>query len=104
MTKPRPRPHVLICVGSEEFSEDTIRFGARAAEARDADVSVLYVGLETTRSLRPEVGLARTKLREWELDLPGVRVMRFARAIRQCLRPHRQERSPRVLRPSAPGG
>ena len=81
MTKPRPRPHVLICVGSEEFSEDTIRFGARAAEALEADVSVLYVGLETTRSFRPEVALARTKLREWELDLPGVRVLRFARDV-----------------------
>ena len=81
MTKMRPRPHVLICIGGEEFSEDTIRFGARTAQALEADVSVLYVGLETARSFRPEVALARTKLREWELDLPGVRVLRYAREI-----------------------
>ncbi|MGD8239305.1 MAG: universal stress protein [Armatimonadota bacterium] len=81
MTKPRPRAHVLICVGGEEFSEDTIRFGARTAEALEADVSVLYVGLETARSLSPEVTLARDKLSEWEIDHPGVRVLRYARDV-----------------------
>jgi len=81
MTKSRPRPHVLICVGSEEFSEDTIRFGAQSAVALEADVSVLYVSSAGARSFRPELALARTKLREWELDLPGVRVLRYAREI-----------------------
>ena len=81
MTKPRPRPHVLICVGSEEFSEDTIRFGARTAAALEADVSVLYVEPHAPRTFGAEIALARTKLREWEIDLPGVRVLRYAREL-----------------------
>lgn len=81
MTRPRPRPHVLICIGAEEFSEDTIRFGARTAAALQADVSVLYVAPRVRRAFAQEVGLARTKLAEWEIDLPGVRVLRYAREV-----------------------
>lgn len=79
MTRPRPRPHVLICIGGEGFSEDTIRFGARTAAALQADVSVLYVAPQLRHTFTQEVGVARTKLAEWEIDHPGVRVLRYAR-------------------------
>ncbi|MFQ5808309.1 MAG: hypothetical protein ACE5JM_01715, partial [Armatimonadota bacterium] len=62
MTRPRPRPHVLICIGGETFSEDTVRFGARTAEALEADISVLYVGPRVAHAFTQDVAMARTKL------------------------------------------
>ena len=81
MIRPRPRPHVLICIGGEEFSEDTIRFGARTAAALQADVAVLYVAPRLRHTFTQDIGVARTKLAEWEIDHPGVRVLRYAREI-----------------------
>lgn len=71
----------LMCVGGIEPSADTIRFGGLIARAFQADVSVLYVQPDVPQSVREEVRLAREKLSEWELELPGVRVLRGARDI-----------------------
>lgn len=71
----------LMCVGGIEPSADTIRFGGLIAGAFKADVSVLYVQPKVPQSVREEVRLATEKLSEWELELPGVRVLRGARDI-----------------------
>ncbi|MFQ6098599.1 MAG: universal stress protein [Armatimonadota bacterium] len=81
MMKPAGRPHFLICIGGEAFSEDTVRFGAKCAAALEADISVLYVAPPTPHSMQDEVRLVRQKLREWEIDHPGVRVLRYAREL-----------------------
>jgi nucleotide-binding universal stress UspA family protein len=81
MMKPPGRPHFLICIGGEAFSEDTIRFGARCAAALEADISVLYVAPATPHAMRDETRLVREKLRQWEIDHPGVRVLRYAREV-----------------------
>ncbi|MFQ6618266.1 MAG: hypothetical protein ACE5QV_06210, partial [Fidelibacterota bacterium] len=71
----------LICIGGEEFSKQTITFGGNMAEALNADISVLYVGTPPPRSVRNEMQLSREKLSEWEIDHPGVKVLRYARDV-----------------------
>jgi len=68
-------------MGGEALSEDTIRFGARTAQALEADVSILYVGPRVSHSFTQDVAMARSKLSEWEIELPGVRVLRYAREM-----------------------
>lgn len=71
----------LICIGGVEPSVETIRFGARIASAFEANLSVLYVEEKAPHAVRPEIGLTREKLSEWEIELPGVKVLRAARQI-----------------------
>ena len=71
----------LICIGGVEPSADTIRFGARIAKAFEANLSVLYVQPRLPHAVRPEIGLTREKLSEWEIEIPGVKVLRAARAL-----------------------
>ena len=71
----------LICIGGVEPSVETIRFGAKIAKAFGADVSVLYVQPKIPHAVRTEVRLAREKLSEWEIELPGVKVLRGALEI-----------------------
>ena len=71
----------LICIGGVEPSAETIRFGGRIAKAFEADVSVLYVQPRVPHAVREELKLTREKLSEWEIDLPGVKVLRSAREI-----------------------
>lgn len=46
-----------------------------------ADLSVLYVQPRTHHQVRHELRYAERKLAEWEVELPGVRVLRRAREI-----------------------
>jgi nucleotide-binding universal stress UspA family protein len=71
----------LVCIGGVEPSVETIRFGAKIAKAFRADVSVLYVQPKIPLAVRTEVRLAREKLSEWEIELPGVKVLRGALEI-----------------------
>jgi nucleotide-binding universal stress UspA family protein len=71
----------LMCIGGVEPSAETIRFGGRIAKAFEADISVLYVQPRAPHAVRKEIQLAREKLSEWEIDLPGVRVLRAAYQI-----------------------
>jgi len=66
---------ILICIGSTELSVDTIRFGARIAKGFGADLSLLYVQPGAPLAVRSEITLAREKLSEWEIELPGVKVL-----------------------------
>lgn len=71
----------VICVGGVEPSVETIRFGGRIAKAFEADVSLLYVQPKVPHAVRQEMRLTREKLSEWEIELPGVKVLRAARQI-----------------------
>jgi nucleotide-binding universal stress UspA family protein len=73
----------LMCIGGVEASVETIRFGARIAKAFEADVSVVYVQPKAPHAVRQEVKMAQEKLSEWEIELPGVKVLRAARSILQ---------------------
>jgi nucleotide-binding universal stress UspA family protein len=68
----------LMCIGGVEPSAETIRFGGRIAKAFEADISVLYVQARAPHAVRKEIQLAREKLSEWEIELPGVKVLRAA--------------------------
>jgi len=71
----------LLCVGGVEPSVETVRFGARIARAFEADLSVLYVQPRVPHAVREEMRLAREKLEEWEIELPGVKVLKAAQKI-----------------------
>jgi nucleotide-binding universal stress UspA family protein len=71
----------LMCIGGVDPSAETIRFGGRLAKAFEADISVLYVQPRAPHAVRKEVQLAREKLSEWEIELPGVKVLRAAYQI-----------------------
>jgi K+-sensing histidine kinase KdpD len=68
----------LMCIGGVEPSAETIRFGGRIAKAFEADISVLYVQARAPHAVRKEIQLAREKLSEWEIELPGDKVLRAA--------------------------
>jgi nucleotide-binding universal stress UspA family protein len=70
-----------ICIGGVELSAETLRFGARIAKAFEAHLSLLYVQERLPHAVRPEVGLTREKLSEWEIELPGVKVLVGARSL-----------------------
>jgi len=71
----------LTCIGGGETSTETIRFGLMIAKAFNADVSLLYVQPHFPHAVRQEMKLAREKLSEWQIDLPGVEVLHAAQAI-----------------------
>ncbi len=71
----------LMCIGGVEPSVDTIRFGGRMAKAFEADLSLLYVQPKVPHAVRQEIRLTREKLEEWEIELPGVRVLKAAQEI-----------------------
>jgi nucleotide-binding universal stress UspA family protein len=83
----------LMCIGGVEPSAETVRFGGRIAKAFEADISVLYVQPKAPHAVRKEIQLAREKLSEWEIELPGVKVLRAAYRILS---------EEGVLRPSLP--
>jgi nucleotide-binding universal stress UspA family protein len=83
----------LMCIGGVEPSAETVRFGGRIAKAFEADISVLYVQPKAPHAVRKEIQLAREKLSEWEIELPGVKVLRAAYHILS---------EEGVLRPSLP--
>lgn len=76
-----PRAKILIALAGGPRSADTCRFGGRIAKAVRADLSVLYVQPRTHHRVRHELRFAQRKLTEWEIELPGVRVLRQAREI-----------------------
>lgn len=71
----------LICYDGQEYSEQALRFGGMVAKRLDADVSVLYVQPFVSGFNRDTFDMARAKLSEWEIDLPGVRFLKRAQDI-----------------------
>lgn len=82
---PVPRANILIALAGGPESDDTCRFGGRIAKAVQADLSVLYVQPRTHHRVRHELRFAHRKLAEWEIELPGIRVLRQAREILRAM-------------------
>lgn len=68
--------HFLICIGGEQYSQNTLSFGISLASALSADLSILYVRPQLSSQFRTETEIAREKLAFWELETPEVRVIR----------------------------
>jgi len=68
----------LLCIGGGEMSRDTIVTGGKLAAAFQADLSVLYVGAKKAGSMTGFLDMSRMKLSEWEIELPGVKVLEYA--------------------------
>ena len=63
------------------MSRGTIVTGGRVAAAFDADLSVLYVGKKQASAMTSTMNMSRMKLSEWEIELPGVKVLEYAELV-----------------------
>jgi len=63
------------------MSRGTIVTGGRVAAAFDADLSILYVGKKQANVMTSTVNMSRMKLSEWEIELPGVKVLEYAELV-----------------------
>jgi nucleotide-binding universal stress UspA family protein len=71
----------LVCVGGGPESEETLRFAVRIVKALGGNISIMYVARPVPQSVRDEVQMSQQKLLEWETDLPGMSVLRYARDL-----------------------
>ncbi len=60
--------HFLICIGGEQQSRGTLRFGLMISSALRADVTILYVRRPVSFHFRKEAQLARKKLEDWPVE------------------------------------
>ncbi|HXK62096.1 MAG TPA: universal stress protein [Acidobacteriota bacterium] len=60
--------HFLICIGGEEQSRGTLRFGLAITSALRADATILYVRRPVSSYFRKEAQLARQKLQNWPVE------------------------------------
>jgi len=72
---------ILICTDGEENAEKALIFGGQFAEELQADVSVLYVRPKESGMDRIHLTTARKKLTEWDLEIPGVAILKKAQEI-----------------------
>lgn len=68
----------LVAVSSTIYSERTLQIGSAIANAFNADLSVVYVGDRPKEILSSSVGLSRDALVNWNINHPGVDVLRWA--------------------------
>ncbi|UCD37474.1 MAG: universal stress protein [Fidelibacterota bacterium] len=68
----------LVAIRSSTYSEPTLQIGSAIANAFSADLSVVYVGDRPKELLSGGVHLARDALLNWEINHPGVDVLRWA--------------------------
>ena len=68
----------LIAVGSQEYSEPTLRVGMQVAKAFKAAVTIVYVGPKVSEFSASQVRFAQERMEEWEFDRPGVEVLEWA--------------------------
>lgn len=71
----------LLCIGGGEMSHDTIATGGKIAAAFHSDLSVLYVEAKKAGSMTGFLDMSRMKLSEWEIELPGVKVLQYAEQV-----------------------
>ena len=71
----------IVCIGGGEESVETLRFAIRIVKALGGNLTVLYVARPIPESVRDEVRLLQEKLGQWNLDLPGVAFLRYARDL-----------------------
>ncbi|UCH62395.1 MAG: universal stress protein [Fidelibacterota bacterium] len=68
----------LVAIRSSTYSEHTLQIGSSVANAFSADLSVVYVGDRPKDLLSGGVKLAGDALLNWEINHPGVDVLRWA--------------------------
>ena len=68
----------LVAIRSSTYSERTLQIGSAVADAFSADLSVVYVGDRPRELLSGGVKLAGDALLNWEINHPGVDVLRWA--------------------------
>ena len=68
----------LVAIRSTTYSERTLQIGSQIANAFSADLSIVYVGDRPKELLSGGVNLARDALLNWEINHPGVDVLRWA--------------------------
>lgn len=68
----------LVAVRSSTYSERTLQIGSAVANAFSADLSVVYVGDRPKELLADGVKLAGDALLNWDINHPGVEVLRWA--------------------------
>jgi nucleotide-binding universal stress UspA family protein len=71
----------LACVGGGQESQETLGFAVRIVKALGGDLAILYVARPIPQSVREEVHLSQQKLNEWEIDVPGIEFLRYAREL-----------------------
>jgi len=71
----------LICIGGEEQSRKTLRFGLGVASALKADVTILYVRRGIPLHFRKEAQIARQRLREWPVETAETAMMKAVERI-----------------------
>src|SRR5512135_3542661 len=68
--------HFLICIGGEEQSRGTLRFGLMISAALRADVTILYVRRPVSFHFRKEAQMARQKLEDWPVETVDSKMMK----------------------------
>lgn len=68
----------LVAVRSSTYSERTLQIGSAVANAFSADLSVVYVGDRPRELVASGVKLASDALLNWDINHPGVEVLRWA--------------------------
>lgn len=73
--------HFLICIGGEQYSRDTLKFGISLASGLRADVSILYVHPKISYLFKTEVRVSQEKLERWQIDTTEARIMKGVEEI-----------------------
>jgi nucleotide-binding universal stress UspA family protein len=71
----------LICIGGEEQSRGTLRFGLSVSSSLKADVTILYVRRGVPLHFRKEAQIARQRLKEWPVETPESAMMKAVERI-----------------------
>lgn len=66
---------ILVCISSEKYSTDTLKFGLDIASALKADLSILLVRPQVSYRFKNEVRVATRKVEEWQIETQEVKVI-----------------------------
>jgi len=69
----------LICIGGGPPAMKTLEGGVQIARSFGADIAVMYVDEHQRMAFSNSIAFSRQKLSEWELEHPGVKILREAR-------------------------
>ncbi|MGH9338521.1 MAG: universal stress protein [Acidobacteriota bacterium] len=73
--------HFLVCIGGEQYSLNTLKFGISLSSSLLADLSILYVQPQISYLFKQEVRATREKLESWEIETTELRVIRGVEKI-----------------------
>ncbi len=73
--------HLLVCIGGEQYSRDTLRLGSGLVRVLKADLTILYVRPAVSQHFRTEARLAREKLQDWPVESEDALMMKAVQRI-----------------------